>query len=115
MTHWDTAMLFALANFAICSAIGWTCICRLSQMSAGTTRRAYRAKYAVLVGAATASGFSLTLFGEWPGITDLAMSSAVLLHLALGRSAWLGGIPDYARTPRPLTPPCTGDIGDELQ
>lgn len=104
MTHWDTTLLLALANLVLCSAVGWTCLCRLSQMSATTTRRAYRGKYAVLVAAATASGFAPALFGEWPGAADLVMSAAVLLHLVAGRSAWLGGVPDYALTHRPLTP-----------
>jgi hypothetical protein len=105
MNTWpqDWLYLLALVNFALCSAIGWACICRIAVMSADTTRKTYRAAYAVVLVCASASGLAPILWREWPGPGQLAMSVAVLAVLALGVSSWRHGPPTYARSaPAPL-------------
>ncbi len=92
-----------LANFAVCSALGWACVCRMARMSRATTCARFRAGYTVLYVAATASGFSVWMFNEWPGPGQLGMGAAALYIVALSAHNWRDGPPDYARTePAPL-------------
>lgn len=108
MDH-EMKCLLALANFAMCSAIGWACVCRISIMDAASTRRIFRVMYTFLFGAATASGFSPWLFGEWPGVGHVLLTAAFVFVLASGAGAWRKGLPDYARTaPAPLDGPRPG-------
>lgn len=94
MNWYDVAHLLALANFALCTAIGYVCACRFSVMSRDT-RLVFRAMYALLFTAATGSGFQPLLFREWPGVADLMFASAVLVFIASGMRTWRGGAPDY--------------------
>lgn len=94
MNWYDVAHLLALANFGLCSAIGYVCACRFSVMSRDT-RLIFRTNYALLFTAATASGFQPLLFREFPGMADLIGNAVLLFFLASGMRTWRGGAPDY--------------------
>lgn len=98
MSWHDTTYLTALVNFVLCSAIGYVCACRFSVMSRDT-RLVFRAIYALLFTAATASGFQPLLFGEWPGVADLLFATSVLIFVASGMRTWRSGAPAYSARP----------------
>ena len=83
-------------NFAVCTAAIFICACRLSHMSAKTTKVEIRASYVVWLPTLVASALSWT-YGDPPGITQLSLGLAVLAHLAIGVRVWRHGAPDYAR------------------
>ena len=93
---WETHQLLAMANLAICLAIGWACICRLnSQISRRylLARARYalllaRARYALLLAGAVSSGLQPLMFGSWSSIADVIFNSAVLAGLALNVARW---------------------------
>lgn len=93
----ETRVAFAGLNLALCTGIGWACLCRIASMSRETTCCHYRALYVLLAVAATASGFAPLLFREWPGPGQCLVSIAFLSYLAAGSSRWKGGPPEYAR------------------
>lgn len=99
MNSHDAVHLMAFLNFAICTGIGWSCVCRLAMMSAETTKAIYRRKYEILFTAATASGFSPLLFGEWPGFAQLGMSLAALMMCIDSAKSWKHGVPHQAMKP----------------
>lgn len=94
--YWQSRQLLALFNWAICCAIGWACICRISVTSIETTRGLTRWSYAALFAAATASGYG-PFADHWPGWADVAMSTAVLLLMLDGAKHWRLGLPNDAR------------------
>jgi hypothetical protein len=89
---------FAIVNAALCTGIGYSCLCRIAGMSRETTCCHYRMLYVLLVVASTASGFGFLLFREWPGPGQILFSAAFLSYLAAGTRRWRSGPPDYART-----------------
>lgn len=98
MHIWPAWLLFVLAalNFALCVAIGWSCVCRFAIMSRSTTTVVWRLRYVTVIVAATTSGIS-PLWGEWPGAGQLAMACACLYVLGLTARGWKGGPPRYAQ------------------
>ena len=72
--------LIAVANWATCLGIAWVAICRLNLRSCQRRLR-QRARYAALLGGASASGMSPLLFGEWPGVGTLLFSAGLLCAL----------------------------------
>lgn len=94
----ETRAALALVNFALCSGIGWSCLCRMAGMSRETTCCHYRALYVLMLVAASASGFAPVLFREWPGPGQVVLALACLSYLAASSRRWRGGPPDYART-----------------
>jgi hypothetical protein len=79
--------LAALANWGICSAIGLLCLDQLN--SCRCRENAWdRARYAMLLGGATASGLQPVLFRSWPAWADVAMSAAVLAGLLINAWRW---------------------------
>lgn len=99
----EARVALAFVNFALCTAIGWSCLCRIASMSRETTCCHYRAVYVLLVVAASASGFAPVLFREWPGPGQIVLALACLSYLAASSRRWRGGPPDYARTFAPST------------
>lgn len=89
-------LLLTAINFGLCTALGWTCLCRLNLMSL-STRRSFRAKYSVLLAAATLSGYGW-LIGLWPNLGQVVLTAAFVYVLAAGSSAWRSGPPSYAQT-----------------
>jgi hypothetical protein len=87
----------AVANFVLCSAIGWICLCRISVMSGPSTLKRFRAKYVALLVAFTASGFSHMLFNELPNMPQFLVGVAVLFDLWAGATAWRSGLPAHAK------------------
>lgn len=94
----ELLLLFLFANFAICSAIGWACLCRINLMHGRETRLIFRLKYSVLLTAAGVAGFVPMLFPEAAPLALAALSGAVLFQLAGGARAWRGGVPEYAKS-----------------
>lgn len=92
--------MLVFINWAFCSMVGWACVCRFSSMSGKTTRSRFRIGYVVLFMAATMSGFSWVLFGEWPGPGQIAMAAAWVALLGVNAGNWRHGTPDYARSDR---------------
>jgi hypothetical protein len=102
MIDWGIASLeartvLAVANFVVCSGIGWSCLCRIAGMSRETTCCHYRALYVGMVVCASASGFAPVLFREWPGPGQLLLALACLSYLLAGARRWRNGPPEYAR------------------
>lgn len=84
---WETHQLIAMANLAICLAIGWACICRLNSNISRRYRLA-RARYALLLAGAMSSGLQPLMFGTWSSIADVIFNSAVLVGLVLNVVRW---------------------------
>lgn len=84
---WETHQLIAMANLAICLAIGWACICRLNSNISRRFRLA-RARYALLLAGAMSSGLQPLMFGTWSSIADVIFNSAVLAGLVLNVVRW---------------------------
>lgn len=91
--------MLAAANFGLCSMIAWSCVCRIALMSAETTRVRFRAGYSIMLVAASSSGCSPVLWGEWPGPGQISMALAVLYVMGVGYGYWRDGPPDYALRP----------------
>lgn len=86
----------AILNFILCSAIGWSCLCRISVMSGPSTLTRYRAKYVAMLVAFTASGFSW-LVGDLPHWPQVMVALAVLLDVGSSARLWRFGPPAHAR------------------
>jgi hypothetical protein len=102
LTAYEMQYLLAAINLLVCSIVGWTALCRIYLMEARTTRWIFRLKYALLLGAATGSGFSPILFGDWPTVSQVLITATFAFVLAAGARAWHFGVPTYAqRQPAP--------------
>jgi hypothetical protein len=99
MTQLPVGYIVSMAwtNVGICVAIGWTCISRISKMSAQTTLARWRACYSISMAGSVCSGLSPILWGEWPGPGQLSMGLVVLIAILWGWSDWRNGPPAYAR------------------
>ena len=84
----DKLYLFALGNFALCTAIVVIALCRLNSMQ-GTVLWRVRGEYATYVGCATASSLQ-PMWGEWPLWGSIAMAVGLLLGLLCSSHAWRG-------------------------
>lgn len=84
---WQVHQLLAMLNLAICAAIGWACICRLNS----SVCRLYllaRARYALLLAGAIASGLQPLLFNSWPSAGSVVLAAAVLVFLVINVVRW---------------------------
>jgi len=97
------AYMFALANFAVCTAIGFIVVCRLNAIQ-DTVLYRVRGEHACYFAAATLSGFQ-PWFGEWPGWGSLAMSTSLLIGLLCSAHAW-------RRNDQDAAPPIASGWGD---
>ena len=84
---WSAHQILAVANLAICTAIFWSCICRLN---ADICKRYLlaRARYALLLTGAFASGLQPVLWGEWPSVADVFFAACVLAGLIINVVRW---------------------------
>lgn len=96
MNYETQMMLLALANLAVCTAIGWACVKRMTVMRKQTTAFSWRLRYALLFTVASLSGWSPILFGDWPGISQVLVNFAFLSVIGTGK-AWADGVPSYAK------------------
>lgn len=82
--HYEMA---ALVNWAFCSVI---CLLCLGQLNSCRCRenKLDRARYALLLAGATASGMQPALFSTWPAWADVFMSGAVMAGLAINAVRW---------------------------
>lgn len=92
----------AIFNFLLCTAIGYSCVCRFAIMSRSTVAWHWRLRYVTVMVAATCSGLSPWLWGEWPGPGQIAMALACLYVIGLTAKGWRNGPPEYASRPMPL-------------
>ena len=88
--------LYAFANLLICGVIGFIALCRLNAMRDGVLWRV-RIEYAGYIGGAVAAAFQ-PLWGEWPQLGSLAISSALLVGLLCSGRAWAGDVPPDVAT-----------------
>ena len=82
--HYEIA---ALANWVFCSAIGLLCIDQLNSCRC-RENKLDRARYALLLAGATASGLQPLLFRTWPAWADVFMSFAVLAGMVINAVRW---------------------------
>ncbi len=93
----DALMTLTVANAVVCAAIFRACICRMAVMSKDTTKKTFRANYALLMVASVASGASFWIFGEQPGPGQILLGVAVFSWFGAGAGNWGDGPPPYAR------------------
>lgn len=95
-------LMLATLQFALCTAIGVACLCRINLMRGKDTLLFYRFAYSAMLGVATACGFSPLLLHEWPNRSSVLMSAGVLIVVCAGLKNWRGGAPAYTqKEPRP--------------
>lgn len=82
--HYEMA---ALVNWAFCSVIGLLCIDQLNSFRC-RENKLDRARYALLLAGATASGLQPVLFSTWPAWADVFMSAAVLAGMVINVVRW---------------------------
>ena len=82
--HYEMA---ALVNWAFCSVIGLLCIDQLNSCRC-RENKLDRARYALLLAGATASGLQPVLFSTWPAWADVFMSFAVLSGMVINAVRW---------------------------
>ena len=86
---WEMHQLLAVTNMAFCMGIGWSCICRLNSQACKRLLLE-RARYALLLAGAVASGAQPVLWGSWPTIGSVIFALCVLLAL-------LADVPNWTR------------------
>ena len=82
--HYEMA---ALVNWAFCSVIGLLCIDQLNSCRC-RENKLDRARYALLLAGATASGLQPVLFSTWPAWADVFMSFAMLAGMVINAVRW---------------------------
>ena len=82
--HYELA---ALANWAFCSVISLLCLGQLNSCRC-RENKLDRARYALLLAGATASGLQPLLFRTWPAWADVFMSAAVLAGMVINVVRW---------------------------
>lgn len=92
----STQLLFALANFVLCLAVVWMCLCRLNSMTRAVLYRV-RSEYSLYLTCALASALQ-PMWGEWPEWGSLAMAVALIFGILASRRAWARGAPRSATT-----------------
>lgn len=85
--NWETYQFIAVANLALCTAIGWSCLCRLNSRVSRDHLLA-RVRYTLLLAGAFTSGFQPVLFGTWPSVSTVIFTAAVLLFLIFNAMRW---------------------------
>jgi len=101
----EATLFFLMVNFLICSAIAWSCLCRINLMHGKQTRMVFRLKYSILLTAASVAAFLPALFPTLAPVALAVFGAAVLFQLAGGARAWRGGVPQYAKSdPQPFDP-----------
>ena len=86
---WQMHQFVAVINLVFCLGIAWACLCRLNTDICRWHKTA-RARYALLMGAAIASGLQPALWNEWPSVADTLFSGAVLAGLIINLVRWQG-------------------------
>lgn len=82
--HYEIA---ALANWAFCSVIGLLCLGQLNSWRC-RENKLDRARYALMLAGATASGLQPLLFSTWPAWADVFMIGTVTAGLAINAVRW---------------------------
>lgn len=77
----------ALINLLFCMGIFWSCVCRLNS-NPSKIYKTVRARYTLLLGAASLHGLQPTFLGTWPGWADVVFSATVLAFLGLSMNKW---------------------------
>lgn len=91
---YEANLILSVVNFGFCCGIGWACVCRLNHMKPGVTRLSYSVTYSLMLCAATASGFTKNLFGDWPSISEVILSAVMFVSLLPSMRDWKWGAPE---------------------
>ena len=87
MNWWHHYEIAALLNWAACSVIGLLCIDQLNGCRC-RENLVDRARYALLLTGAMASGLQPVLFSTWPAWADVFSSFTVMGYLAVSAIRW---------------------------
>lgn len=90
-----TADIYSVLTFLLSSGVAWASICRLNALTE-RFRKSERAKYVVMLGAATALGLQGPLLQERAGVADVIVSAGMLAYMLLGMWRWKHGAPKDA-------------------
>lgn len=88
--------MLILANWIVCAAGGWLCLCRMTKMSGRGTKLAIRWQYTILFTIFFASGWSW-IFGDPATFIQMFRAGLLVIYVAAGMPAWRHGQPEYAR------------------
>lgn len=91
-----SSLMFTTLNVFLCAAGAWMCMCRMTKMSKSTTKRSIRAQYVVWFSLFCADSLSWA-YGEPVTFIQLTMTTAIVVHLAIGFVAWHREAPMYTR------------------
>jgi len=94
---WQSHQLLAVFNLVICLGIVWACICRLNTHVCRIYRLA-RARYALLLAGALASGLQPMLWGAWPTVGEAVFGACVFAGLAINVVRWHGAVHPVRRS-----------------
>lgn len=84
----ESLQICSMLNLAFSMAIVWSCICRLNSEACKRHKR-LRAKYALLLTGAVATGAQPILFHTLPGPGETIFAAAVLAGLLIGVDRWV--------------------------
>ena len=90
----DALLIFA--NLAASSVGGYTCLCRMTKMSARDTKFSIRLQATLWFTFFAASGWSF-MFNFRPELMQLILTGITLAATLIGIPAWRNGPPPYAK------------------
>ena len=90
----DTLLIFT--NLAVCSAGGYTCLCRMAKMTARDTKLSIRLQSTLWFTFFAASGWSF-MFDFRPDLMQFVLTGISLAATLIGVPAWRHGPPEYAK------------------
>lgn len=94
-------VLVSLLNLVLNLVVFYVCMCRVTVMTAATTRVFTRLAYTGLAVAAIVSGCWYWLVGDYSNWNDVLSSAALLAFMLSGARAWKDGLPAFAKHPSP--------------
>jgi hypothetical protein len=83
----DHQTIMSLLSFAICSGIGFVCVCRLNSPICKSSNL-LATRYALVLTGATAYGFQPILFKTYPNEAGIFFIACVLVSLVLNLERW---------------------------
>lgn len=90
----NDVLLIVVTNFMACTMGGFVTMCRMTKMTAASTKLAIRWQYVMWYCAFAASGWSFA-FGAPATEPQLIVSLLLLSGLLLGTAAWTNGAPAH--------------------
>lgn len=87
---WEAEALLNAANFIVCTALFWACVCRLASMSHVSAGKGTRAAYSILTMAVLGAGTSPIWSGQTVDIAQFLLAVSYLAVMVANRKAWPG-------------------------